>query len=270
MGLVIDPANVDNAWRRGQSNWGSAVEGHPVSEASGSAIAAPAGGRDQELFFAEIEHKVKTAMSVLQGWAITLDERWDRLDDAGRRQAVSVIRRTADSVVQQCEQILEDARLQVTVADIEPEVVDLVAVVRGAAPMAGSGGHPIVCDSDGPVVARAVPHAVHQIMGHLVDNAEKYSPSGTPVVLRAREEGSWAVLEVVDRGVGIPEGDEQVIFEPFRRGTQSAVSGAGLGLFIVRKLAEAMGGSVSADRNASGGSTFVVRLPAAPMAPAPG
>lgn len=268
MGLVRQMPRVDNPERRG-NYWGYAVEGHPVNESVNSAVPVDGTGYllDRTLFFAEVEHKVRTALAVLQGWAVTLDERWDVLDDAGRRDAVSVIRRTADKVVGQCEQLLEDARLERSVDDVEPEVIDLTAAVRGEGRL-DEVGQTVVFDGEGPVPARAVPSALQQIVGHLVDNAKKYSPEGAPVILRTKEEDGWAVLQVEDQGIGIPEGMEHDIFQPFLRLSPADTSGVGLGLFIVRKLAVAMGGSVCVERNGTGGSTFTVRLPVGEVAPA--
>lgn len=266
MGLLTNRALVDNAERRG-TNWGYAVEGHPKTESNGNGASPATRGDKQEqaLFIAEVEHKVKTALSILHGWSITLDDRWDDLEDSTRREAVSVIRRTADKVVQQCQQVLEEARIGFATAALEPEVIDLVETVRQSVPDGTSTGRSIIVDAGEAVPVRAVPSAVSQIVGHLVDNAAKYSPEGTPVVVRTKGEGPWAVVEVVDRGVGLPEGQEQAIFEPFQRGPNSGQPGAGLGLFIVRRLAQMMGGSVSASRNSAGGSTFTVRLPASEL-----
>jgi signal transduction histidine kinase len=115
----------------------------------------------------------------------------------------------------------------------------------------------------GPLLVDADPAALQQVLGHLIENAVKYSDGGTTVVVRAFADGSGlVVLEVSDEGIGIPEGID--IFAPFLRGSATDHRpGVGLGLYIVRNLVRAMGGDVTARRNADRGSTFTVRLPGA-------
>lgn len=245
------------------------MEGHPTTENEESAACGvhTDEARARNLFFAEVEHKVKTAMSVIQGWATTLDDRWDQMDEPRRREGVALIRKTSDRLVHQCEQLLNEARLGVMLEDLIPERVDLVEIASLVSEGNAIRGRVIECDSDGPVFAKAVPSAVQQILGHLVDNAEKYSPADTPVVVRVRQEQGMAVLQVIDGGLGVPEGDEtHHLFEPFTRASDLAAEGTGLGLFIVRRLTEAMGGSVGACRNPKAGSTFTVSLPGAELA----
>jgi two-component system sensor histidine kinase KdpD len=100
------------------------------------------------------------------------------------------------------------------------------------------------------------------VLGHLVENAVKYSPEGSRVTVGARLDRDRAVLEVRDEGPGVPEDVD--VFAPFRRGPDTDdVAGVGLGLYIVRNLCRAMGGDVWARAHPEGGSTFTVDLPAA-------
>jgi signal transduction histidine kinase len=92
----------------------------------------------------------------------------------------------------------------------------------------------------------------------------KYSPLGTPVVLRLRQEGSEALVQVEDQGIGIPE--EEVVFlnDPFFRASNTTgIPGTGLGLAIVAEAMQRMGGKVEHANRAGGGTIFTVRLPLA-------
>jgi len=104
-----------------------------------------------------------------------------------------------------------------------------------------------------------------RVLVNLIENALKYSPAGYPVEVWIRREGSRLLFTVMDRGPGIPPGEETLIYEPFYRpaGTQADVGGAGLGLAIARGLAEAQGGTVRYARREGGGSTFTFEIPAA-------
>ncbi|QEH34748.1 Sensor kinase CusS [Aquisphaera giovannonii] len=103
-----------------------------------------------------------------------------------------------------------------------------------------------------------------QLLDNLLENACKYSPPGTPVVVRVAEEPGAASLAVEDRGSGIPAADLPRIFEPFHRAESArrqGPAGVGLGLAVARRIAEAHGGTIVAESEPGRGSRFVVRLP---------
>jgi two-component system sensor histidine kinase SenX3 len=107
---------------------------------------------------------------------------------------------------------------------------------------------------------------------NLLDNAVKYSPAGSVVEVRGRQDGSWVEVSVRDRGIGIPEADLEHIFERFYRveGARARhLGGTGLGLSIVRHVVGNHGGEVRVESVEGEGSTFVLRLPAGPSPVAP-
>lgn len=104
-----------------------------------------------------------------------------------------------------------------------------------------------------------------RILINLIDNAAKYSPAGTPIDISARRTGDRLVIDVLDRGPGVPELEVDRIFEPFYRppGVPPDIRGHGLGLSIARGLAEAQGGSIRFSPRPGGGSIFSLELNAA-------
>lgn len=235
-----------------------------IASAEARAAAAEGRLRSQTLLLAEAEHRLKTALAVITGWSATLEERWEQLDDARRREALAIIRRSAEGMADQARQLLYDARAEISMLDLAPVALDLRDVLDlNVATFEGlSQTHAIVHASPpgAKVVVQIDPAALQQVLGHLLENAVKYSPTSSTVVVAARHTGNDVVLEVTDEGVGIPEDVD--VFAPFQRGNTRA-EGVGLGLYIVRNLVRAMGGDVTAVRNPSGvGSTFTVRLPA--------
>ena len=234
-----------------------------LADARSRAAAAEDRLRSQTLVRAEAEHRLKTLLAVIGGWASTLDDRWDQLTDERRREAVRIIRRASQDLADQAGRLLEDARAEMLMLEQEPVRLDLCAVldVTSSTFDGLSEGHLVEHQTSGDRVPVDVdPAALQQVLGHLIENAVKYSTAGTKVVVRARAEGTNAVLEVCDEGTGVP-GDVD-IFGPFQRGAQlDHVPGVGLGLYIVRNLVLAMGGTVDARRNDGPGSTFTVRLP---------
>ncbi len=145
--------------------------------------------------------------------------------------------------------------------------VDLAAVAREAAREAGalSEHHPVSVDAPDPVVIEGVADDLHRLAANLVENALIHTPGGTPVTVSVRREGDSAVLEVSDRGPGVPDAMRERVFERFARGGGDAApsGGSGLGLAIVRAVAEAHDGSVELADAEGGGARFTVRLPAA-------
>jgi two-component system phosphate regulon sensor histidine kinase PhoR len=113
---------------------------------------------------------------------------------------------------------------------------------------------PFLADAD--LLSRAVEN--------LVSNAIKYSPDGTAVTLSARAEDEYVAIEVADRGYGIPTADLERVFEKFYRVPRvqdAGVPGTGLGLALVREIAELHHGSVSVRSEVNQGSTFTLRIP---------
>jgi two-component system sensor histidine kinase KdpD len=110
------------------------------------------------------------------------------------------------------------------------------------------------------------PELIELVLRQLLDNAAKYTPSGTPIDVSAELDGAGRiVVSVADRGPGIPEDDRERIFEKFQRGTQTHynVPGAGLGLAIVREIVHVHGGEIRAEARPGGGAVFRFSLPAA-------
>jgi two-component system, OmpR family, sensor histidine kinase KdpD len=100
------------------------------------------------------------------------------------------------------------------------------------------------------------------VLVNLIENALKYSPAAEPVHVQVTATASDVLVRVVDRGSGVARADRERIFEPFQRGSDGGVRGAGLGLAIARGFAEANAGRVWAESREGQGSTFVLALPA--------
>jgi signal transduction histidine kinase len=221
--------------------------------------------RNQTLLFAEAEHKLKTTLAVITGWATTLDESWEKLDDDVRRQGVVAIRRNSEDLTDQARRLLDDARAEIAALDLDPVRLELNDVLGVTTTLFGgvSRAHEVVFEpASGEVWAWVDPAALQQVLGHLIENAVKYSPEGGTITLRTFINGGEVHLQVCDEGIGVPA--DVNLFAAFQRGGEDT-HGAGLGLYIVRNLVEGMGGRISAERNPppGRGSTFSVVLPSA-------
>ena len=149
---------------------------------------------------------------------------------------------------------------------IEGDAVDLADVARRAASLLGVRATDRNIRIDAPaddevLVARGDFRRILQIMVNLVGNAVRYSPPGSVVWVRPEQEGDLAAIVVADQGKGIPAEAHEHIFEKFARLDKNEPGGTGLGLYISRKLARAMGGDISVDSAPGQGARFILTLP---------
>jgi two-component system sensor histidine kinase KdpD len=109
---------------------------------------------------------------------------------------------------------------------------------------------------------------MHQAMMNLLSNAALHTPPGTEVQVSAGVAKGDLVIEVADRGPGMPPATIARAFEKFYRGPSAGTGGTGLGLSLVKGFVEAQGGAVTAGNRPDGGAVFTIRLPLARTAPA--
>lgn len=132
-----------------------------------------------------------------------------------------------------------------------------------AAPQAEARSITILVDA-APCTLAGNAELLRQAVCNLVENAVKYSPAGSVVHIAGHRDGEWFQIVVADQGPGIPESLRQRIFEPFFRVDDSRsrqLGGAGLGLALVRAIAEFHGGAVYVEKSRGAGSRFVLKLP---------
>jgi len=229
-----------------------------------------------EAMLATVSHELRAPLTVVLGSLETLTTRDGALGPEQRRELVAMAARQGERLKRLVEQLLEAARLEQ--AELGPPaeaVIDAVKVAREAerATELGHPGRRVRLDAGRALPVRAAPETLLQVLTNLLDNAAKYSPAGTPIRLQARRRGGQAVIAVIDAGPGIPAGQRERIFERFtqlessdgRRG-----EGAGLGLYIARKLARFLGGDLVLCEPSTGtpGARFELRLPLADEGPA--
>ncbi|WP_433331424.1 PAS domain S-box protein [Spirillospora sp. CA-294931] len=206
----------------------------------------------KDLFLATTSHELRTPVTVVQGFASTLVNRWDELADADRRAAVATIAERAQSLGRLVEHLLRGSRAGADELSVTIESFDLARVLSGV--VAGfrslSGVHQVELEiAPGLPSARGDAMATDIILGQLLENAFKYSPDGGTVTVRAEVQGPELVITVEDEGIGIAPGDHDRIFERFvqgEAGDRRRFGGIGLGLYIVKRLTEAQGGRISA------------------------
>ncbi|MHB0877801.1 MAG: sensor histidine kinase [Anaerolineae bacterium] len=164
--------------------------------------------------------------------------------------------------------LMDLSRLEAGAPPADLTDIDLAALVRQAcerhAARAEQAGLVLQLDvPDEPVPVRGRAADLERVLANLVDNATKFGQEGGEVSVRLRREGTWAVMLVGDRGIGIPEDELPHLFSRFHRARNaSGYPGNGLGLAIVKAIVSSLGGEVAAV-SAGGCTTFTVRLPLA-------
>ncbi len=219
-------------------------------------------------FVANVSHDLKTPLSVIRMFGETLE--LGRVPDEGRRQEYyRVIARESERLSRLIDNVLDFSRIEGGRWRCEPAPTAVEPLVREtleafAWPLEQQGFKVEVSVApDLPEVALD-PDAVGQALANLVDNAIKYSGAERAVTIDARLDGAGLALSVADRGIGIPAAEHARIFEKFYRVGRSDTQGrrgSGVGLALVRHVAEAHGGRVTVTSAPGAGSRFTLWLP---------
>jgi PAS domain S-box-containing protein len=223
-------------------------------------------GRLKGNFVSTVSHEFRTPLGIIMSSAEILDRYFDRLAPQARRDQLTAIHQAVQRMAGLMENVLvlsgaEAGRLAFHPAPLSLAAfcARLVEEVQTASPGCG----PIEFEPTGlPAEATGDENLLRHIFINLLGNAVKYSPAGSPVKLRVRQEGGNAVFEVVDRGIGIPQDDRDRLFMAFHRGANVGhISGTGLGLSIVKRCVELHGGRIRFEGGPGGGTMFTVVLP---------
>ncbi|MDR8407893.1 PAS domain-containing sensor histidine kinase [Nonomuraea sp. 3-1Str] len=223
----------------------------------------------KDLFLATTSHELRTPITIVRGFASTLDARWDKLSDPERRSAVHTIAERARSLGTLMDHLLLGSRAGADELKVRVEAFDLAERINAA-----TLGLPELSDTHRVEVeipgglpwVKGDALATDIVLGQLLENAFKYSPKGGLIRVQAWPEDDRVVVVVDDEGVGIAASDRERIFERFVQvdsGDRRRFGGVGLGLYIVRSLARAQGGDVSAHARPGGGTRMRMVLNAA-------
>lgn len=231
-----------------------------------------AADRLKSQLIATISHDARNPLSAVRGYLGTALSHWARFEDAERLDLLKRALRNADALSHRIEQLLDYAALETGTVALESHPRDLAAVVARFLDRHRSlfQRHQLVTDYQ-PAVAAVDLDALDRILGNLVANAVKYSPAGTTVGVRTGTSGGEAFVSVIDEGPGLPRSQREQLFEP-SPGVEAADRpgrSAGLGLAIVRRYVDLLGGRVEVDSEPGAGSTFTVILPLSRQAPVP-
>ena len=224
--------------------------------------------------FSIVTHDLKNPVSTMKGFAQLLRRSVDRMDIPDKQQLADGLQRidkAATRMTALINELLDIAHLQMgKPLELNQRETDVVALAHMAVAEYAqtSKKHSFRINTEVPeLVGWWDTTRLERMFGNLLSNAIKYSPQGGTITVELareeREDGPWAIVRVIDQGMGIPPSDLPHVFDKFRRArnVQGQIKGTGLGLASVRQIVEEHGGTVSVKSKEGEGSTFTIWLP---------
>lgn len=223
----------------------------------------------KEQFVSMVSHEFRNPLTTILASKEILERYSDRLTPHSRQEHLRQIGSQVQFMVELLNNVLTISRAQAHGMDVNLEATDLAAfseTVFKQVEQHDAGKHPFQLQTSGdlsaiPTDRRIVTH----ILNHLLTNAVKYSPEGTPISLEVRRERDTLTLAVQDKGIGIPADDQPRLYELFYRARNATSTlGSGLGLGIVKACVDSLGGLLTFESQEGSGTTFTVKLPCVP------
>ena len=221
--------------------------------------------RARQEFLTNVSHELRTPLASIKLMLETVN---DSGDEEASKIFLPQVMGQVDRLTTLVQRLLEQARVESGELVLQMAEIDLEEVARplvqSFGPQAAAKNVNIEMRSVRPAIVEADEQRLSQVFVNLIDNALRFTPSGGSVTVTLDVEDGHALVCVTDTGMGIPYKDLPYVFERFYvadRSRARGVSGAGLGLSIVKQIVEAHHGSVSVESTLSSGTTFIVRIP---------
>ena len=226
--------------------------------------------RLKDEFVGGVSHELRRPLASIKGYTASLllpDARWDASE---QREFLQVIDEEADHLAGLIDNLLDLARLGAGSLRLTREPLHLPAlaeqVARRVRAQAQLPSHPIEVHFPPRFPAVDGDSArIQQVLLNLIENACKYAPPHTPVVVDGRAEGAAVLISIRDHGPGLTQDQVSRVFDKFYRvdaGLTRETEGTGLGLALCRGVVEAHGGKITVESTPGNGCTFIVSLPA--------
>jgi len=211
----------------------------------------------------DIAHEMRTPVTNIRGW---LEAAEDGVVPLDAELVTSLLEEAAllQHVIADLQDLAAADAGELRLHPQEVEAAELLHALAEAFGAAAEAAGVALAVRAEPVVVTADPIRLRQAVGNLVTNAIRHTPPGGRVTIAGRTDAGFLVIDVTDTGPGIPQEQRALVFERFWRAEKSRsrqTGGSGLGLSIVRKLAEAHGGTASLTSVPGAGATFTLRLP---------
>ena len=211
-----------------------------------------------------MSHDLRTPLASITGAASTLRSQNDRLPLETKQELLESISDEAERLSRLVGNLLDMTRFESGGVELRRDLYPLEEIVGTVLQRMEPQleGRTVITDlADNLPMVFVDDVLLGQVLWNLLENAAKYTPPGSPLELAAFDEQEAVIIEVRDRGPGIPLGEEERIFEKFYRGKSDHIRGAGLGLPICRAIVQAHRGTIQALGRQGGGTTFRISLP---------
>lgn len=215
----------------------------------------------EKQFTADASHELRTPVSVIKS-ACEYAEKYGETPEE-QRETLAMIHRQADRMAELIQQLLSITRLDQGTEGLRLEPLDLAALVEGVCAEQPHPRQRLFCQVGGAVWVRGDAGLLRQLLQNLIDNGFKYGAPQGHVWVTLEGKGNTARLQVRDDGIGIPEDQQEKVWQRFYQVDPSRREGggAGLGLAMVKKIAQLHGGTVTLDSAPGRGSAFTLLLP---------
>lgn len=226
--------------------------------------------RARDEFLSIASHELRTPVTGVKGAAQLLQRSRERgqLEDGRLEHLLSAIVESSDRLTALTDELLDISRIRTGRMPLHPEAADVGQLARKVARLCceRDDERTVEVDVTGPATAMVDVGRLEQVINNLIENALKYSPNGEPVHVCVSQAGEGLEILVADKGIGLPLGSHESVFEPFGRAenaTRRELPGMGLGLYICRQIVAMHGGRIWAESPGEDqGATFRVWLPA--------
>jgi two-component system sensor histidine kinase KdpD len=220
--------------------------------------------RLRSTLLSSVSHDLRTPLATITGAASTLLESGEHLDAGTRHELLECVHEEAERLGRLVQNLLQMTRIESGPLQLRAEWHSIEEVIGAALARVEKRLGRRQVDTDVPPELPLVPIddvLIEQVLVNLLENAIKYTPPGSPLVVTAAASDQAMRVEVADRGPGLPPGEEEQIFAKFYRGRGSPGRSSGLGLAICEGIVRAHGGRIWAQTRAEGGSAFSFTLP---------
>jgi signal transduction histidine kinase len=219
--------------------------------------------RAREEFLSIASHELRNPVAALSGTAQLIRRARDsgRLNDTRLTTYLDSLEASGRHLASLTNDLLDVSRLQRGELPIRPQEIDVVALLQHIVQRGEWAEHHLILETDERHVELMIdPDRIGQVVSNLLENAVKYSPEGTDIVVRLHRADSGALIEVEDSGIGLPKDALESIFTPFQRArnaTEANIPGLGLGLYVSRRIVEQHGGRLWAQSAGEGLGTVM-------------
>jgi signal transduction histidine kinase len=234
---------------------------------------AVAASKHKSDFLAKMSHELRTPLNSIIGFSELLIEQEEQVDSAKRVSFLANVSSSAHRLLGLINDLLDISKVEAGKMPMRFESIDLrgtiANTIASTAPLFDRKRQQVEVNMPSePMLVRADPARVEQILLNLLSNANKFSPEGEKIEVRTTADDSRWKIEIADHGIGISAADQKRIFNDFEQvhTTGTLSDGTGLGLALAKRFVEAHGGAIEVESAAGAGAVFRVSLPRVPAA----